>query len=236
MAPLHQQIRREIEEQIHAGILTAGARLPTEKELCEQHDVSRATAQRVLNDLVHAGLAIRRRRHGTFVADAMQQVNLLNYVAPETSEKGVPGRHEVISAKIVRATDAILALPGAAPDTAVVEMVRRKLDIHDRPRSVERHVILFSAAPDLLEQDLEELRSMPYLRSRQVPIDMVRVYLDPVIISEYDAELLDSQAGTPALLRRREAQLKDGSAVEVVATLIRPGTAEFFVEIPFPSI
>ena len=49
--PFHVQIRREIEAKIRAGDLPSGARLPTEKDLSTQYGVSRATAQRVLNDL-----------------------------------------------------------------------------------------------------------------------------------------------------------------------------------------
>ncbi|MFI5673419.1 GntR family transcriptional regulator [Streptomyces cellulosae] len=234
--PLYVQIRREIEAKIRAGGLAPGARLPTEKDLSTQYGVSRATAQRVLNDLAEAGLAIRRRRHGTFVADVTRQINLLNFVTPATASKGVPGRHEVVSARIVRAADAILALPGASADTAVVELVRRKLDVREEPQSVERHVVLFAVAPDLLNENLEDLVTLPYLQRRGVPIDAIRVYLDPVTLDEHDATLLRSEIGTPALMRRRELRADDGSTVEVVTTLVRPGTAEFFLELPVPAL
>ncbi|MGW1671337.1 GntR family transcriptional regulator [Streptomyces sp. NPDC002324] len=235
-APLYVRIRREIEAEIRAGELPPGARLPTEKDLSTRYGVSRATAQRVLNDLAEAGLAIRRRRHGTFVADVTRQINLLNFVTPVTAAKGTPGRHDVVSARVVRAADAILRLPAAAADTAVVELVRRKLDVHDKPQSVERHVVLFSAAPDLLSENLESLVTLPYLRREGVPIDTIRLYLDPVTLDERDAALLDSEIGTPALMRRRELRTDDGSTVEVVTTLVRPGTAEFFLELPVPAM
>ncbi|MER5428083.1 GntR family transcriptional regulator [Streptomyces sp. NPDC002588] len=234
--PLYVQIRREIEARIRAGDLPSGARLPTEKELSTRYGVSRATAQRVLNDLAEAGLAIRRRRHGTFVADVTRQINLLNFVTPAAAAKGVPGRHEVVSARIVRAADAVLALPGCPADTAVVELVRRKLDLREEPQSVERHVVLFAVAPDLLNENLEDVVTLPYLQRRGVPIDAIRVYLDPVILDERDAGFLNSEIGTPALMRRRELRADDGSTVEVVTTLVRPGTAEFFLELPVPAM
>lgn len=234
--PLYVQIRREIEAKIRAGGLPPGTRLPTEKDLSTQYGVSRATAQRVLNDLAEAGLAIRRRRHGTFVADVRRQINLLNFVTPATAAKGVPGRHEVVSARIVRAADAVLTLPGAPADTAVVELVRRKLDVREEPQSVERHVVLFAVAPDLLNENLEDVVTLPYLQRRGVPIDAIRVYLDPVSLDEHDAALLRSEVGTPALMRRRELRADDGSTVEVVTTVVRPGTAEFFLELPVPAM
>ncbi|WP_254885365.1 GntR family transcriptional regulator [Streptomyces sp. NA02950] len=234
--PLYVQIRREFEAKIRSGDLPPGARLPTEKDLATQRRVSRATAQRVLNDLAEAGLAIRRRRHGTFVADVTRQINLLNFVTPAAAAKGAPGRHDVISARIVRAADAVLTLPGASADTAVVELVRRKLDVREEPQSLERHVVVFAVAPDLLNENLEDLVTLPYLQRRGVLIDAIRLYLDPVTLDEHDAGLLNCETGTPALMRRRELRATDGSTVEVVTTLVRPGTAEFFLELPVPAM
>jgi DNA-binding GntR family transcriptional regulator len=234
--PLYVQIRREFEARIRDGGLPPGSRLPSEMDISAEYGVSRATAQRVLNDLAEAGLVIRRRRHGTFVADVTRQINLLNFVTPAVAAKGAPGRHDVVSARIVRAADAILILPGASADTAVVELVRRKLNVREEPQSVERHVVLFAAAPDLLNENLEDLVTLPYLQRRGVPIDAIRLYLDPVTLDEHDAALLHSEAGTPALMRRRELRADDGSTVEVVTTLVRPGTAEFFLELPVPAL
>ncbi|MEI5519556.1 GntR family transcriptional regulator [Streptomyces brasiliscabiei] len=234
--PLHVRIRREFEARIRDGVLPPGSRLPSEADIRTEYGVSRATAQRVLNDLAGAGLVVRRRRHGTFVAEVTRQLDLLGFVTPAVAAKGVPGRHDVVSARIVRAADAVLALPGAPADTAVVELVRRKLDVCEEPQSVERHVVLFAAAPDLLEENLDDVVTLAYLQRRGVPIDAIRLYLDPVVLGEHDAALLHSERGTPALRRRRELRAADGSVVEVVTTLVRPGTAEFFLELPVPDM
>jgi len=234
--PLYQQIRRDLESQIRAGALPTGARLPTEKELCEKYGVSRHTSQRVLNELAHAGLAIRRRRQGTVVADVRRQIDLLSFASPDPKKSGLPGRHEVISARVARAGDAVLTLPGASPDTAVVELVRRKLDVRDEPSSIERHVILFAVAPTLLDQDLDHLVSLNYLRDRAVEIDTMRIYLDPVVLDETEAALLGSDQGSPALQRRRELRTSDRTVIEVATVVVRPGSAEFFLELPVPKV
>ena len=57
-----------------------------------------------------------------------------------------------------------------------------------------------------------------------------------MVLGEEDAALLHSEAGTPALMRRRELRTEDASTVEVVTTLVRPGTAEFFLELPVPAV
>jgi len=64
----------------------------------------------------------------------------------------------------------------------------------------------------------------------------LRVYLDPVVLTAREAELLDSEAGVPAMRRRRETGADDGIVIEAVVTVLRPGSAQFFVELPPPAL
>ncbi|GGT42478.1 UTRA domain-containing protein [Streptomyces chromofuscus] len=105
----------------------------------------------------------------------------------------------------------------------------------EEPQWVERHVVLFSAVPDLLNEHLEDLVTLPYLQHRGAPIDAIRLYLDPVVLDEHDAALLDSEIATPALMRCRKSRADEGSTVEVVTTLVRP-TAELFLALPVPAV
>ncbi|MDA0183904.1 FCD domain-containing protein [Solirubrobacter phytolaccae] len=57
---------------IKLGLLAPGARLPAERELCEQLGIARSTLRQALTALVQSGhlVAVRGRMGGTFVADA----------------------------------------------------------------------------------------------------------------------------------------------------------------------
>ena len=57
---------------IKLGLLTPGARLPAERELCRQLGISRSTLRQALTALVQSGhlFATRGRSGGTFVAEA----------------------------------------------------------------------------------------------------------------------------------------------------------------------
>ena len=44
-----------------------------------------------------------------------RQINLLNFLDSAAAAKGALGRHEVVSARIVRAADAVLTLPVSQP-------------------------------------------------------------------------------------------------------------------------
>jgi GntR family transcriptional regulator len=66
--PLAHQVILEIVDQIAAGTLVRGdGSLPSEPDLSQRFDVSRATIRDVLNTLEHAGIVIRRHGIGTYV-------------------------------------------------------------------------------------------------------------------------------------------------------------------------
>lgn len=68
-APLYQQIKQALRDEIDAGRFDPAVPFVTQREVCERFGVSTITAVRALNDLVAEGVLVRRRGLGTFVAD-----------------------------------------------------------------------------------------------------------------------------------------------------------------------
>jgi GntR family histidine utilization transcriptional repressor len=66
---LHERIRAAIEEQILTGAWKPGHRIPFEHELTAQFGCARMTVSKAIASLVDAGLVVRRRRVGSFVAE-----------------------------------------------------------------------------------------------------------------------------------------------------------------------
>lgn len=66
---LSDNIVRQLEEQILAGILIPGERLPPERDLAAQLDVSRPSLREALQKLETKGLLETRQGGGTYVAD-----------------------------------------------------------------------------------------------------------------------------------------------------------------------
>lgn len=65
---LHERIRVMIEDQILTGAWPPGHRIPFEHELTAQFGCARMTVNKAIASLVDAGLIVRRRRSGSFVA------------------------------------------------------------------------------------------------------------------------------------------------------------------------
>lgn len=68
--PLYEQIYSDIRGQIVQGAFEAGDRLPSEKEISEQYQVSRITSKKALEMLAEEGTVIRMPGRGTFLAKA----------------------------------------------------------------------------------------------------------------------------------------------------------------------
>ena len=73
-APMYQQIADTLRQQIADGTLTPGTQLPTEAELTEAYNVSRATVRQALGLLVNEGLVISARPRGHFVRQRQPMV------------------------------------------------------------------------------------------------------------------------------------------------------------------
>lgn len=69
--PLYYQLKLHFKRQMESGELRAGDRLPTEMELCELFDVSRAPVRQALTEMAREGLIYRRAGQGSFVAPAV---------------------------------------------------------------------------------------------------------------------------------------------------------------------
>jgi len=65
--PIYRQLKEIIKEKIGDGKFTPGDRIPTEYELCEQFEISRAPVRQALLELVNEGVLYRQQGSGTFV-------------------------------------------------------------------------------------------------------------------------------------------------------------------------
>lgn len=230
VAPKYQRIRAALEARIHSGELPPGSRVPTEAELREQYGVSRATAQRTLHELAQAGLVVRYRRRGTFVADTVRQENLLRFINVRQTGPEVHGPHTVQSAKVVPAGEADVPLPGLDADTPVHELRRVKYDEQGEALAVELTAVPFSLAPHLADEDLERLTVLHYFHRTGVPVSTSRMYVEPLLLDPPTAGLLGARAAHPVLRLRRLTWLADGGLAEAMWHVMRPGVAEFYIE------
>ena len=73
--PVATQVNEVLRERIRTGVYLPGARLPSESDLADEFDVSRATIRTVLASMAAEGLILRKQGDGTYVNQHIQDVN-----------------------------------------------------------------------------------------------------------------------------------------------------------------
>ena len=67
-SPVYIQIHNQIKKDIEAGVWSVGDRIPSERELALEFNVSRMTLRQAVQTLVEEGILERQVGAGTFVA------------------------------------------------------------------------------------------------------------------------------------------------------------------------
>jgi DNA-binding transcriptional regulator YhcF (GntR family)/methanogenic corrinoid protein MtbC1 len=94
--PVYLQLKEMLQSQIEQGIYLSHQKLPSERDLCQHHNLSRMTARRALKELIDEGLAYTRIGKGTFVSPHLAKraaKDKIIFPNGSASENGIPGNH-----------------------------------------------------------------------------------------------------------------------------------------------
>ena len=153
-AALYQRIRNDIEASIMSGDWPPGHRVPFEHELMESYACSRMTVNKVISALAEAGLVVRRRRAGSFVARprAPSAVLQIPDLRAEVEKRGERYGFRLLECMRRAASAPDRTRLGVAARTPVLAL-RCLHEAAGRPFAVEDRVINLRAVPDALQQD-----------------------------------------------------------------------------------
>lgn len=207
--PLYHQISRQIRDWIDSGRIGPGEKIPTERELQEELDVSRATVRHAISDLVYEGLLERRRAFGTIVAEPKPEgeVHGFGSFTNEILKRKLRPGSRILELDTVPAAQAVAAKLEMDVGEHVIRLERLRL-VNEKPVAVERW---FAPAGDLPGMDrscLDETgpgQSTYGLLEERYGIRLVRGLdtIEAVGLEEREAGLLNAMRGDPALLRTR---------------------------------
>jgi GntR family transcriptional repressor for pyruvate dehydrogenase complex len=140
---------RQIEFLLLDGVLSSGDRLPGERELSEQLDISRPVLRGALKELENRGLIVSRHGGGTYVADLIGQV-FSKPVAELVARHERSARDYLEYRRELEGYAASLAARRAtAADrarlSAIIERLQRAHDNHDVQEEIDGDVELHNA-------------------------------------------------------------------------------------------
>jgi GntR family transcriptional regulator len=211
--PRYQEVMQAISRDISSGRVGVGERLPTEAELCAQHNVGRHTIREAIRGLIELGMVERRPRVGTSVISA----------EPVVGYRWLPASADDIAA-IVNATWIVRPRRTAVEAD---EAVARRLgcDVGDRwfrfagPRIMRdrrhREPVCFSEqyVPDTPEA--RRAIATPAMSADDLAGQAIEQEIRADLLGEEQAAALRAEPGSPALVVIRRHHAADGRLVAV---------------------
>jgi GntR family transcriptional regulator len=215
--PLYFQLKRAISDEIAAGRLQPGERLPGEPELCELFQLSRTTVRQALGELETEGRLRREQGRGTFVAEPATSSGFLQS-STGFHEEATRAGHTVVS-RVLRMEAELL--PHWASDALQVPTGSGGLTI-ERVRSLDGAVVMYvqnHLVPELGDAlagaDLRHASLYGTLRERHgITVAGGRRTVEAVTARDRVADLLDVEENTPLLLVESVSWNADGRPFE----------------------
>jgi GntR family transcriptional regulator len=231
--PLYIQIAEGLIQQIESGDLAPGERLPPERELSRMFGVNRMTLRRALMRLELQGLLNRRQGAGTYVSEPKierQADELVSFSRGMTRRGYLPGakllRFERKPAA-VRIARELSILVGAE-----VFYFHRLRYLDHEPVMLEEFWMPVDRFPDLESFDLINRFIFDIVEDEYgLTVTRARQSLEPVVATDYEAEMLNIQVGSPLMLERRLSFDEHDEPIEYGKDLYRGDRFRFVTEI-----
>jgi GntR family transcriptional regulator len=204
--PLWRRAADAIAAEIRGGRYKAGDRLPAERELCEQFDISRVTLRRALQSLVDDGLVSSSHGRGWFVGTPERArgdwpTTLESFT--ETAERmGLVTTSRVIRHEIVPASFDEAERFGIAPGSAIVHLDRVRL-LSDVPIGLDSSILPADLAPGIESVDFTLHSLYTVLANAGVDPARAESTIEAKPASAELAGLLDIREHTPTLVLKQ---------------------------------
>ncbi|MDJ0683649.1 MAG: GntR family transcriptional regulator [Alphaproteobacteria bacterium] len=227
--PLYHQIYLVLRQRILDGVLPNGATVPGEFELAQQHNVSRITAKRALDELARDGFVTRGRGKGTRVS----------YSAPRRRvSAGASGSIEDLLA-LGRGTEVVLLDFGLVPASDEVAaalnfrrgaMVQRSVRVRRTEDGAFSHLTAYVPADIGDRYDAQALADAPLLVALEkagVRVAAAEQTIGATLADAETARVLDAPFGSALIKASRTVTDEAGRPVEYLIALYRPDRFQY---------
>lgn len=216
--PRYAAIRRELEQAILSGRWPPGRRVPSEHELVARHGCARMTVNKALSELAAAGLIVRHRRAGSFVAAPANDQTILEIhdIEAEARRDGKPYRFELKHRVVRKATRTDVARLGVVAGTPVLALASVHF-VDGAPFAAEDRLINLDAVAAARDADFIEHPPGGWLLAR-IPWSRARHRISAINADADTARVLRIRRGAACLVVSRETWLQDAPITQVDLT------------------
>ncbi|MDR2661147.1 MAG: GntR family transcriptional regulator [Lactobacillaceae bacterium] len=200
-SPIFIQIRDDLKKRIEDGEFKNGSRLPSERELSEEYQVSRMTLRQALNTLVTDGILEKRTGSGSYVKEKPVTENLrgVTSFSQLMIQSGITASTQFISYKREKPTPTIIKALKLEANEEIIILERLRLG-DGEPIAYE---IAFLPERIVGKIKTEEFRKSLYqaLENHGYPVSNAKAVQDfnATIADRKVAEILGIKVGDPIL-------------------------------------
>jgi GntR family transcriptional regulator len=229
--PIYQQLNNILKELITSGEFKPGDQFLTERKICDRFDVSRATANKALSNLVSENILEFKKGVGTFVADKYINFDLRNLISFTniTRSSGKVPSTKVLNFEKMHAgkvgTDIINGLKiGKEEDVYFIERLRL---IDGTPTILERRYVAEKYCPNIKKSSLEGSLYGIWVDEYKLKISGSTQIIKSIVINKDDAKMLGVTGREAGFMVSAIGYLEDEIPLWTEKTLFRGKYYEF---------
>lgn len=230
---LYKRLMDFLLEEIDAGALQPGHRIPSERELSERFHMSRMTVRHALNELVNEGVLYRHQGKGTFVGrpKIRQKLRGLSSFTEDMLSRGLRPGSRVLSVEVVPAPYRVRQGLGLAEQSHVVRLERLRL-ADGEPMALEVTHLPYPRFAGIVGESLENISLYSILEDRfGLSFGTAQQAIEPALADSTLARTLWVKEGSLLLLLERITFSQQGEPVEFVSSHYRADRYRFEVEL-----
>jgi GntR family transcriptional regulator len=229
--PIYQQLNAALRELIRDGTFPVGAKFLTERQISKQFDVSRATANKALSNLVSAGVLEFKKGIGTFVRGGILDYDLRALVSfTEKARAAGKSPHTQVlrlDVRLARETEFEIAQRlRVQPDDVVYDIERLRL-ADQVPLILEHRYVTHKYCPDLSADLLSGSLYAAWTDRYMLDIVGADQTIRAISIAASDARRLGVKDGTAGFLVISTGYLSGGVPLWWERTVFRGDAYEF---------
>jgi GntR family transcriptional regulator len=225
--PLYHRVYREIAREIRSGALAAGDRLPSERWLCDEWGVSRATVRRAIEELVTDGLVESRGRGSFVTGDALvEPPNTLMSLSELGRSRGLEATARVLATRLRPATIDEAEAFGIAPGAELFELERVRM-LDGLPISLDHNRVPQRLLPGVTDLDFTTASLYEALERAGHPLQRADYELEARGAEPPEDELLGLAPGVPVLFATTVAIGEGNRVLDLGRTVYRADRYRF---------
>lgn len=228
--PLYHQLYDIIIEKIEDGVYNQDDKLPSEKELCEKYDISRATVRRAMVELEKNEYIYKKQGKGVFVSSNAFKQELLSFYSftEEMKKNGKEPSSQVIEFKKNNADQKVADNLKLSKGTKVYEFTRLRL-ADNIPMMLETTYLPASRFKDLTSELLDKKPMYDIFSEKyDVSFEKAEETFQATSINNKEEKYLNVKKNTPSILLKR-LTYENNKIIEYTVSVARGDKFKFHV-------